>query len=437
MLWILSGSYHSGKNTVRDILAEKYGFKIISKSVLKDTAQDCFEEINTYGQKELRAKRDPYLVVINNEEDKQYLLEMKAAKDDVDKERHVKEQIARAGRIIYDKALVDYYFIYIEDLRRAVAATDNYLLVCSDPDVIEQILKVEEVSEGRSDGKVKTIMIFGINLDSKDYGNKNVLENRLNMSTNKIKDFFKNRQYLQRFDHIIFNRPYDNFDEREENIMSQFELAISNSNIDHSFKPIRLFTQKDNNNEVKSNVFFVKPFSGEEDGTKSRAQIVYDEINQIAKKCDRTVQYIYNDKHPNNNYFLGGDTPIKTVEYNNPDYPQDQMKKQIEDSELIVVDVADIIDGKFTHKPNCYWELGYARAKNKQVYIICDQEAFPLPFDENTIAFSYSITNEKINMNSTTTGMTFDNELNKYFNRLKQAVNNRNYHKYLMSKCKK
>ena len=428
MLWILSGSYHSGKNTVRNILAEEYGFRVICKYVLPSTAGRCFDVFNSDLKiNEKRACRDPYLVTLVNDEDEQYLEKMKNASNESDIQE-VKQDIERAGRIIYDKPSKDskdYYFIYISDIQSAVESNDNYLLVCSNPDVIGKILQIDSVSNGRARDRVKTIMLFGINLDTEVYNNTTQRENALEQSVTKIKDFFRSRDYLQRFDYILFNRPCESLEKRRISLIHQWEIATND--LDKSIKPVKLQCV---DNNVSSSIFFVKPFS------TFNAQLIYEQVNNIVKdNCDRKAPRVF-PYDPRAVYPLGGDIPVKTVEYTTPDYPQDQMRDQIDQAGLVVVDVAGRMesDSPIIYNPNCFWELGYARAKNKRILIICDSAAFPFPFDENVVVFPYTASEGVFNLQESTTKLTFTNELQKYFDYLKQASLNRAYHQFLMKK---
>ena len=430
MLWILSGSYHSGKNTVRNILAEEFGFKIICKYVLQSTAGTCFEFYNTdLGITENRARRDPYLVTIANEEDKNFLNQMEQA-ESPKVIQNIKNEIERTGRIIYDKSSGDsrdYYFIYINDIEDAVESDDNYLLVCSNPDVIGKILQIDSVSNGRTRDRVKTIMLFGINLDTEVYNDNIQRENALEQSATKIKDFFRSKDYLQRFDFILFNRPCESLEQRRINIIYQWEIATNN--LDKSIKPVKL---QCSNGQLSSSIFFVKPFSA------INADLIYKEVNKVVKdKCHREV-YSTSSQDRRALYYLGGDTPLKTVEYETTDYPQDQMRDQIEQAGLVVVDVAGRLqdDSPIIYNPNCFWELGYARAKNKRILIICDNDALPLPFDENVVVFPYTVTDGQFQLLNSNTGLSFIDELKNYFDYIRRSFKNRVYHQFLIQKSR-
>lgn len=430
MLWILSGSYHSGKNTVRNILAEEYGFKIICKYVSRSTAGSCFNFYNSDLRiEEERACRDPYLVTIANTLDETYLNDMEKNAENPDEIRRIKQKIERTGRIIYDKPSGDsrdYYFIYINDIEAAVESDDNYLLVCSNPDVIGRILQIDLVSTGRTQGRVKTIMLFGINLDTEVYNDSIQREKALDQSATKIKDFFRSKDYLQRFDFILFNRPYESLEQRKMNIIHQWEKATNN--LDRSIKPVKLQCF---NGKLSSSIFFVKPFS------TINADLIYNQVNQVVNdECDRGVYSVY-PPDPRAHYNLGEDTPLKTVEYETADYPQDQMRDQIEQAGLVVVDIAGKLseDGPMIYNPNCFWELGYARAKNKRILIICDADALPLPFDENVVVFPYTVTDGKLHLSNSTTRLNFIGELQKYFDYIKRASQNRVYHQLLISRA--
>lgn len=442
MLWVISGSHHSGKNTFRNFLARNFGFNIIEKFVLEQTAETVKNvyKRNKQGKKNV-AGRDPYLCIPDTSDSRRKLLErIYAAKSEAER-KQIKEKEPLSKNIIYDKNGQHYYIISCDRIEDAFKEEQNYLLVCSDTKVISRIKRVH----GFEPSKMRTILIFGMNING-DESPKGVAKS----AAKKISQYFDfMSKNLQLFDYVIYNQRIDSPQKRDENLMRQFNdiLMEEKRRQDSMVRCCKLNTKIDSNtnNIVQSGIFFIKPFSKiktKQNIEKSRAAHIYRSINvQIESEMKKINKPILYDFEEVSDYFIGDDGALAHIvdyEENKP-YPQDDMAKQIEAANLIIADVADFDDADNPlHNPNCYWELGYARAKGKDVIVMVDKNATKsVPFDErNTILFQYDYDGESVVFldEKGQKSNTFINHINKYLNMLCETAMESVYNRYLIGK---
>ena len=191
-------------------------------------------------------------------------------------------------------------------------------------------------------------------------------------------------------------------------------------------------------------MFFIKPFVN--DTSKLRPNnvlnAVNDKINSILKSVGN-VKIQRQFAKQNIDFQMTGAAPVEYREGNED--PWAQMRQQIEDANLIIVDVADKDDRQtVVHKPNCYWELGYARALSKNVIALVDEDAGKIAFDAQDKIYikyklepiedekdKYSFVTSKVYRNNlgqggdpeaTGTSYSFDNEIALFYTRLKTAM---------------
>ena len=379
MLWILAGAPNSGKKTFRDLLIKEYGFKAIVKYTGTKTANGPKKEgIFLFGVNNI-AKRDIYLWVPTDEELVEDLNEIDETTDpkkrsdliDAFKNKQLHEF---PSKIIYAKDDVNepgFYFLYEDDVLKA-ACNENahYVLVCSDDETIGYI---KELCRNKgANYLVKCIYLFG-------YTGRNAKE--LDSSTGQLKKLLNNNGFMESIDYVIANlRTKEGF---ENNLRRQWENLVINSwSVYEPIKklvPIKLIEGTDS--RFKSGIFFTKPFP--KNGDKKRAELIYEAINKIASYVSACykVHRAYNGS--DDVYCVGevgplGNTtiePVQTVRYESEITPEivSEVKKQIEEANLIVVDLTDYVkDSVMRYNPNCCWELGYARALHKRVLLLRD-----------------------------------------------------------------
>ena len=469
MLWIISGFTCSGKRTFRDIMAKHYGVKVIDKYILEDNigvqGSFIFDGKN-------RAKRDPYLVVdkdnpMYNEMEKlqkmtKRLTEMKSLPVDCDKNEKYNEitkekkklqaQLESAG-YLYDKNEDGtFYLINKKDIEDATANdTEHYLLVCSDPETIRNI----KHGQGISAGRVKNVLIFGFN------GSKALKNINIESAKNQIAKFFISPIYMKNIDYILYNPQKDGDVEVQDSLIKQWELLKCD-------KRPHLLIEKDG--KIESGIIFIKPFAksmkaasidGNDSASKDdannaelimteRAKKIFDEINFLARQITSVEKYSFPKKHNATKfdmYALGcKEAAIPTVQYKDRGSTTNsinEMRAQIENAGLIIADVVDEKDMNnlkaIVHNPNCYWEVGYARAfhASKDIILLL-QSGQQFVFDEHdTIAIKYTYVDNKFTLLESDSGTSLKEKLKEYFAIRKKAIEHRLTHLALIEESQR
>lgn len=434
MLWILSGSYHSGKNTLRNLLAMEYGFSVIDKFVKAETAGNTFD----YDDKTIAA-RDPFLVTNNEEADEEISRLENGSCSDMN---------SSAKFFIFEKTRGQYYLIRKSDIATAIKDDEkNYVLVCSEPNTVQKIRDLKIMKFGGSyfstaekNQRIKSILIFGLNLTAEEKRNNE--EGIITKATNKFSEYISYMvQNGDAFDFVIYNKYADDPDKILRHEWDKMYIKLAQSLVLGEYRPFSYKLSFDSANppRYRSGVFFVKPFSNK---NSSRPDKVFYVVNQ---KISEILQSVGNVKITKTfakqsiDYSMNGASEVEYREGN--DEPWSQMRSQIEEANLLIVDVADIDDSNsIMHKPNCYWELGYARALCKNIIVLCDERAGKIEFDEqDKIYIKYSIIVEgdncrfvpkdakKNNIGSNDRdvqqeGYSFENEIASFYARLKTAM---------------
>lgn len=455
MLWIISGSYHSGKNTLRNILATKYGFTVINKHILPSTANFVVQEIeDDAGQKSIVAKRDPFLVVHQKNDQSTIanaLRDLFGATSNAEKEKIIKKAQKDSEWLIYDKSPQDYYIIRVGDLMKAINDEDkNYLLVCSNPDTIKKIKLLPTTHSTMLQGmdsdaaikRIKAILIFGLN----GVSDQKEKSKAAGAASKKIKGFFKNmaEDNFIYFDYILYNKNGTDKIKILTDAWEHFFIKLREEYHEeegmNAFRPFCYGLKTNEQNYIDGEIFFIKPFGV----PNSRADLVLTSVKKAVEAIvqDKSEYKIKQDK--GDDYYFDFNNLVHVVNYTEDKKAQEQMCNQIKDAHMIIADMADIDDkGMPIHKPNCYWELGYARALQKDIIILVDKNASdkPIPFDEsNHIYITYELLDSGIKFISQsgqeTQPIEFEPRIKRYLKRLTYAASAKHHNEYIMDLVK-
>ena len=452
MLWIISGSVRSGKNTLRNILARDYGFQVINKYVDAETAGKTFQYIDDSSSMAVKcATRDPFLVTGNKEANHMIdqLKKKEIKKDDVSKQY-----------FIYEKTNEKYYLIRVEDIREAILDDDrNYVLVCSEPETVQNIKNVEVPSvnsfgtldDAEKWQRIKTVLIFGMHIKATEK-KKDKVDQALSDATNKFSEYLKGMMnYNDLFDFVIYNKYSKRETEFLQDEWDKMYIKLAQTWDSKGYHPFCYKLTSNNEKKIyNSGVFFIKPFINSD--SSIRPQIVLNAVNKEIKSIAGTLKIsLREDDKPVQEYDMTGAMPVEYVRGNED--PWGQMRAQIEAANLIIADVADINDNQQVgHKPNCYWELGYARALRKNIIVLVDDAAGKVAFDEqDKVYIKYrlnkkTVTDDKQDQGSDNydfeekgvmrmdlgrddalkvsneDGYSFNSQIKKFYSRLEQAI---------------
>ena len=397
MLYILYGLDQAGKKTVRDVIAENYGVKIIGKYIYEEGDTSFYDkgqklrlrgysyfdtEEKAYSDTEIEVlARDAFLVFPNSTDKEQ----IKREKEQNNLNSYANQKklfiYSREKKTIDGEVRTINYVIKKSEVEFALKDTkNNYLLVCSDSDTIKAISQIS------CHQRPEYILVMG-----HVGGSTSRSETWSDDDRKKIADWFGTDK-IKKFTAIIYNKHIEGVsgidDVIKKYICDQWEFITSMTKCKPSYA--------DGTDVEKMDIFYIGPF-----GVPEKELIIGD--NKYKSRCyddKEELKAIYG-VNPYEKIFeliqgciQDGKEDIVNCHAVSPNYSRkggynsltQEIMNQIACADVVIVNLSEC-------RPNCYWELGYAHALNKTVIALIDEiQVKAIAFDLNDIpCFTYKI----------------------------------------------